>query len=196
MAANVRTLLAARSDEELAADYAATGDRGAIEELIRRYAPRVRRMVLALVGGDEAFVRDAEQEILITMVRRLDRFRGRSSFATFFYRVARNRVVDLTRSRSRYGRRVISLPEPDGRVSRFPGPAESAENQERLELLRKAMTVLSAEDRLMLYLKDGEDHKVESLSEMTGLKAGTIKSRLARSRSKVADALRELGYEH
>jgi RNA polymerase sigma-70 factor (ECF subfamily) len=185
----------APTDEELVTAYTRLGDRDAIGTLIRRYSPRLRRMVIALIGPDDAAVLDAEQEVFIALVRRLGQFRGHSQFSTFFYRVVRNRVLDLIRSRNRYARRVVSLAEPDSSAGRMKGPEEALVDSGQTAMLRRAMECLRPEDRLILYLKDGEGEGVRELSSLTGLPSGTIKSRLARSRTKVAKALEELGYE-
>ena len=194
--APAETGLTLLSDEDLAAQYRHTGDRGAVEVLIRRYAPRLRRLVIALVGPDEGTVLDAEQEVLITMVRKLPQFRSESRFSTFFYRLARNRVLDLLRSARRYQSRVTSLAEPDRSSGRMKSPEESLLDVERIATVRQAMQRLKPEDRLMLYLKDGEGQGIEELAALTGLAAGTVKSRLSRSRRRVAEALEDLGYEH
>ncbi len=184
------------TDEELVAAYAQSGDRAAVETLILRYAPRLRRMVVTLIGADEAMVLDAEQEVFIALVRRLGQFRGQSKFSTFFYRLARNRILDLIRSTNRYGKRVVPLFEPDNSAGRLKGPEEALMDSERRTMLRNAMRGLRPEDQMLLHLKDGEGQGIGELAALTGLPAGTVKSRLARSRAKVAKALKELGYEH
>ena len=151
---------------------------------------------MTLIGADEATVLDAEQEVLITLVRRLGQFRGQSQFSTFFYRLARNRILDLIRSRNRYGRRIVPLFEPDNSAGRMKGPEEALMDSERSAMLRRAMQGLRPEDQMLLYLKDGEGEGIGELTALTGLPAGTVKSRLARSRAKIAQALKELGYEH
>jgi len=185
-----------QSDEELVSLYVRNEDRAALERLVRRYAPRLRRIILSLTQSEPEAVYDAEQEIFATLIRRLGNFSGRSAFSTYFFRLARNKLIDLARSRQRYGRRVMSLVEPDSHSSGFPQPEDLAIKSERVRQLRTALYVLRPEDRMMLYLKDGEGVGIEELGEMTGLKAGTIKSRLARGRVKVAKALEEMGYEH
>ena len=184
------------TDEELATEYRRTGNRNALDVLIRRYSPRLRRMVITLMGPDESTVLDAEQEVFVALIRKLGQFQGRSAFGTFFYRLARNRILDLMRSRARYRQRIGELAEPERSVARTKGPEQIAIDAERTSLLRLAMSRLSPDDRMLLYLKDGEQNGIADLIELTGLPAGTVKSRLARSRAKVAVALEDLGYEH
>jgi RNA polymerase sigma-70 factor (ECF subfamily) len=186
---------AERTDEDLAAEYVGTGDRAALDELVRRYSPRLRRMIITLLGPDEEAVLDAEQEVFVSLIRRISRFRGASTFATFFYRLARNRVLDLIRARQRYGKRVLSLAEPDRTAARGRTPEQAAMENESARLLRIALGTLAPDDQIMLYLKDGEGQSVAELGEALGMPVGTIKSRLARGRAKVAAALAELGYE-
>ena len=47
----------------------------------------------------------------------------------------------------------------------------------------------------MLYLKDVDGATIDDLSQISGEKSGTIKSRLARARVKMARSLKELCYE-
>ena len=184
-----------RLDEHLVAAYVRHGDHVALEELIRRYSPRLRRMVISLIGADQETVMDAEQEVFVALVRKIGRFKGQSTFSTFFYRLARNRVLDLLRSRKRYGSRVLTLEEPDRNAAAVEDPEQHALNQEKAALLRSALRAISPEDQMLLYLKDGEDQGIRELAELTGMPEGTIKSRLARGRRKVAEALKELGYD-
>lgn len=183
------------SDDELAERFRASGDREALGALIERYSPKLRRLLYSMLGGDADRIADAEQEVYVTLIRKIDRFRGASTFSTFFYSLARNRVLDLMRSERRRRDRTVHHENPDV----FPGTggnpeAQSAGNADA-ELLRRAMSALSDQDRLLLYLKDGEDEPIEALCAMTGMPSGTVKSRLARARRKVAVRMEELGYE-
>lgn len=184
------------SDEELVSAFVRDGDRRAVETLIRRYSPRLRRLVMTLVGADAEMIMDAEQEVFTTLVQRLPRFRNESHFSTFFYRTARNRVLDLIRSNSRYRSRVAHLPDPDREHGSLDTPEQLLVDTERISTVRRAMSSLPPDDRLLLYLKDGEDVPVAALAELFRMPAGTVKSRLSRGREKLGRALKELGYEH
>ena len=76
------------------------GDRGALDQLLRRHYDRVHAVCRRITGND-ADAADAAQEAMIAIVRNLDRFDGRSSFGTWAYRIATNASLDELRRRKR-----------------------------------------------------------------------------------------------
>lgn len=183
------------SDEELARRFTGAGDRDALGELVARYSPRLRRLLISLLGPDPETVADAEQEVYVALIRRLERFRGDSSFATFFYALARNRTLDLMRSRRRVLGRTSPMEDPDLFTARDGSPEAATMGESDAELVRRALRRLSPQDQFLVYMKDAEDERIERLAAMAGMKVGTVKSRLARARTKLAAYLQEMGYE-
>ena len=183
------------SDEALVARYVGHGDRDALGELFGRYSGRLRRLLYAMLGSNLDRVQDAEQEVYLTVINRLHRFQGRSSFSTFFYSLARNRTIDLIRKHGRESDRTTWYDDADRFAGRHDDPAHALVAKSGAWMLEAAMRRLRPEDRVLLYLKDGEGERVETLADMTGMATGTVKSRLARARRKLAGALEELGYE-
>jgi RNA polymerase sigma-70 factor (ECF subfamily) len=184
-----------RCDEELVDAFRSAGDRAALGELIERYVAPLRRLIYTMLGGGMEAAMDAEQEVFSAMIRRIDRYRGASSFSTFFYRLARNRVLDLVRTRARVAGRVVPFHDSDLFAGAYPDPVSRLTDKETIRQVREAMLVLSPQDRFLLYMKDGEDHTIAELSQISGLPGNTVKSRLRRARIRVAARLEELGYE-
>ncbi len=183
------------TDEELVERFVSSDDREALQELVSRYSDKLRRLLYSMLGADLDRVQEAEQEVYVKLVERVDRFRGASSFSTFFYALARNRVLDIMRlSRRRLGRDTV-LAFPDKAASLLPGPAERLERETDAALLRSAMTILSPSDRFLLYMKDAEGESIADLAAVTGQREGTIKSRLSRARSRLKRHLEVCGYE-
>ena len=79
---------------------AQAGDRGALDQLLRRHYDRVHS-VCRRITGSASDADDACQEALIKIVRNLPRFDGRSSFGTWAYRIATNASLDELRKRQR-----------------------------------------------------------------------------------------------
>ena len=184
------------SDEELAYLAINGSDNDPLQELILRYSPRLRRLLYTLVGSDPQTIMDAEQEVFVMLLRKLPQFRGDARFSTFFYSLARNRTLDLLRSRSRRQRRSLEFTHPDAMPSPIKDTERQVIDQERVSMLRDAMKRLRPGERMMLYLRDAEDVGIAELASMTGLKSGTVKSRLSRTRARLATILEEMGYEH
>lgn len=71
---------------------ARTGDKAALEELVRATKDLVYNLAVRMLGSP-ADAEDATQEILLKLVTRLDSFRGESAFRTWAYRVAANHLL-------------------------------------------------------------------------------------------------------
>jgi len=93
------------------------GDRGALDQLLRRHYDRVHAVCRRITGHD-ADAADAAQEAMIAIVRNLERFDGRSSFGTWVYRIATNASLDELRRRRR--RPMRSLTDDDDQAQQDP----------------------------------------------------------------------------
>src|SRR5262249_61870893 len=79
---------------------AVAGNRGALDELFRRYRQPAYRVAFRLLGN-EADALDAVQEGFVKALTHLHGFQGRSSFKTWLLRVVSNAALDLCRQRGR-----------------------------------------------------------------------------------------------
>ena len=179
------------SDEALAA-AANAGDRGALEVLLARHLDRVHAICRRVTGHPED-ARDAAQEAMIAVVRGLHRYDGRSLFTTWLYRVATNAALDELRRRKR-------RPEPaELAEDRMPGGAGGAAagsaSVESVVAARldvdAALADLSPEFRAAVVLRDLCDLDYAEIAEVLDVPIGTVRSRIARGRAAIADALRE-----
>lgn len=179
------------SDEALLARFQDRGDIGALDELIRRYSPRLRGLLANMLRGSPEEMADAEQEVFLQLVRKAHTYRGRSSFSTFFYSLARNRVLDLIRSQSRYDARHGGTVEFDMVRTDHAGPEEQLLNFERRRAVQRALLTLEPDDRFLLHMKEVEGMRVSELARVARLGENTVKSRLMRARRKLANQLGE-----
>ena len=165
-------------------------DRDAFMELVGRHLPRIRRLLAALLGGDAEDMADAEQEILAGLWTGIERFRFASSFRTWLYRFCRNKAIDLLRREGRHRRRGEAAAR--AAVTAVPAdPGDGLEREERRARVREALATLSADDRMLVVMKDVEDLGIAEIAATTGLPEGTVKSRLHRAREKLARRLGE-----
>ena len=79
--------MAPTSDELVAA--AQRGDTAALDQLLRIHFDRIHAVCRRITGNSHDAA-DASQNALIAIVKALPRFDGRSSFATWAYRIATN----------------------------------------------------------------------------------------------------------
>lgn len=84
------------SDEELVS-RAQTGDKEALDRLLRRHQPWVFNIAIRMLWHRE-IAEDATQEILIKVVTKLSTFLGQSQFRTWLYRIALNHLLNVRKS--------------------------------------------------------------------------------------------------
>lgn len=171
-----------RSDADLLSAHAA-GDRDAFEELIRRHQNRLWAVALRTLGDREEAA-DALQDALLSAYRAANRFRGEAAVTTWLHRIVVNACLD--RIRRRQARPTVPLPES--------GPNEPATDTDRDTplMVRAALDELSADQRAALILVDIQGYPVTDAAEILGVAEGTIKSRCARGRARLAVLLGHL----
>ncbi len=166
------------------------GDRGALDQLLRRHYDRVHA-VCRRITGHEADAADAAQEAMIAMVRNLDRFDGRSSFGTWAYRIATNASLDELRRRKR---RPMPVSADDDDHQRHHEVADPDSGQ-RIDAigdhmaLDAALRQLSDDYRLPIVLRDVADLDYAEIAAVLEIPIGTVKSRIARGRAALAGSL-------
>jgi RNA polymerase sigma-70 factor (ECF subfamily) len=179
-------VLSGTSDESLLG-ASRSGDRDALDTLLRRHVDMVHAVCTRL-AGNPADGADATQEALLAIVRGLPRFDGRSSLRTWMYRVATNACLDELRRRAR--RPTVGL--LDGtleRVERADGPALDTAVADRLSI-DGALAELPEEFRVAVVLRDVAGLDYAQIAEVLGVPLGTVRSRIARGRDRLAELLR------
>jgi RNA polymerase sigma-70 factor (ECF subfamily) len=166
-----------------------SGDPRTFQELVERHLPSIRRLLYTLFNGQREEMEDAEQEIVLSLFRGLKDFRFRSSFRTYFYRLARNRGIDcLRRKRSR--ERTLARVKLSLWNSEPEGPEQQALRREEIESLLGFFRTLPLKDRQLILMKDVDDFSIEQIAAILGVPPGTVKSRLHRAREKLLASAR------
>jgi RNA polymerase sigma-70 factor (ECF subfamily) len=167
---------------------ARAGDRGALEKLLTSHQPRLWAVCRRLTGSD-ADADDAAQEALISIVRALPRFDGRSRFGTWTYRIAVNASLDELRRRRR--RAEPGLPG-DGDDRGRPEPVATTAAPEDAALtadVDAALRRLPPEFRAPVVLRDLCGLDYAEIAEVLELPPGTVRSRISRGRAALAPLL-------
>ncbi|GAA4431121.1 RNA polymerase sigma factor SigM [Actinokineospora soli] len=177
---------AASSDADLIAAHAA-GDPRAFSELVRRHRDRLWAVALRTLRDHEEAA-DALQEALISAFRAAGSFRAESQVTTWLHRIVVNACLDRVRRRN--ARPTVPLPEagPGEPVS----PRDAMADRETQLVVQRALAELSDEQRLPIVLVDVEGYSVAETAQILGIAEGTVKSRCARGRAKLAKSLGHL----
>jgi RNA polymerase sigma-70 factor (ECF subfamily) len=163
------------------------GDMDAFEELMRAHEDRVFAVCLRMLRDREAAL-DAVQETFVTVLRKADRFAGRSAFSTWLYRVAVNTCHDLLRR----SKRRQTEPIPEGRDPADHSAADQFNSTDVRSDLQQALEALQIEFRSAVVLVDLEGLSIQTAADILGVPLGTVKSRVFRGRRILAEALGNL----
>jgi RNA polymerase sigma-70 factor (ECF subfamily) len=191
-------------DVRLARD-AAAGDGSAFERIVHRHGRRVLGLGLRLLGN-RADAEDLAQDVFVRVLRALPSFRGESSLATWITRVAVNAARNRTRDERRRARhRTASLDEPldpsgegagmtrgDLVGDEAPGPERRALAAESGRRVEQALGRLAPGLREALVLREIEGLSYQQIAEALDVEVGTVKSRIARARSRLQEDLADL----
>jgi RNA polymerase sigma-70 factor (ECF subfamily) len=153
------------------------GDRIAFAGFVRQTQGDVWRLCAHLV--DPGSADDLTQETYLRAVTAIGRFRGDSSAKTWLLTIARRVCADSVRRRTRRRRALLR---------RGPEPEVVAPSAGHVEL-QAVMATLSSDRRTAFTLTQVLGLSYEEAAEVVGCPVGTIRSRVARARADLVDAL-------
>lgn len=180
-------MTAVPGDDELLAAHRA-GDPHAFAVLATRHQATLWAVALrTLRNPDDAA--DAVQEALVAAYRRAHSYRGESSVRTWLHRILVNNCVD--RIRYERARPTVPLQDQEPAAKR---PDLAADVATRLDLT-EALAGLPVEQRVAVVLVDVQGWPLGEAARLLEVPVGTVKSRCARGRTKLAVVLGHLREE-
>lgn len=173
---------------------AQAGDRAAFDELVKRHADRLYGLVAGMLGpGHEA--EEVVQETFLRAWKSIDRFKGRSQFYTWLYRIGTNEANRRGAQVSRHRlRTAFSVDEEDGPELAADGhdPVRSAQLSELRLGIARAVADLPADQREAIVLRDMNGLSTRESAAVMELGEAAFKSKLHRARLKVRSAVADL----
>jgi len=190
-------------DDAVLVERCRRGDSAAMERLILRYQNRIYNVILKMcANADDAA--ELTQETFVKVIENIDRFKGRSGFYTWAFRIA----VNLTLNYCQRSTKVVyrSLDAEDSRHSwqaraqlkeflsddSSPDPAMAAQSKELCGIVMKALMRLDDAQRTVVVLRDIEGMNYAQIAKVLDIELGTVKSRLSRGRSNLRDVLEDM----
>ena len=161
------------------------GDPAAFGTLVARHRRALWVIALHVLGNPDDAA-DAVQEALISAYRRAAAFRGEAAVRTWLRRIVVNACID--RIRQERVRRTVPWPERD-LPARRPDPA--VELATRLAVA-EALAMLPVGQRVAVVLVDVQGYPIAEVAAILGVPPGTVKSRCARGRARLAVLLGHL----
>ena len=169
------------------------GDETAFALIIERFQRRLFRVAMAIVR-DETEADIITHDAFVQAYTHLARFQGRAELETWLTRIVINRSRDLLRRR-----RFLSLftRDEDGNevmiepADERPDPEREIMSRQLRVAIERAQTRLSSQQKIIFRLRHYENHSLEDIAEMLGLRSGTVRAHLFRAIHKVRDELAE-----
>lgn len=170
------------------------GDNDAFESLMSAYERKIYGLCLRMMGNRQDG-EDAAQEAMVRIWQKLPQYRGEAAFSTWVYRVTASACTDAIRKRSLRAQPSLEAMREEGVEPQdgAPTPQQAVENTERREAMQRAIAGVPEQMRSVFLLRDVHGLSVEETARALNVSSGTVKSRLSRTREKIAAALRECG---
>lgn len=138
------------------------------------------------LARDPVEAQDLAQEAMLRALRYFHAFRGEDA-KPWLLRIVRNTWIDQA---SRHAAEKVPLEAIEDRAGDGPDPEQSALAGDRRRLVATALAALPAEAREILVLREIEDLSYKRIAIVLDLPIGTVMSRLARARERLAASLR------
>jgi RNA polymerase sigma-70 factor (ECF subfamily) len=169
-------------------------DAAAMQELVRRYQPKLTRFISRMLNSLE----DTEEAVIDVFMRvwqQAGRFQGRSSVSTWIYRIAANVAYDA-RHRRRTRPQTTTLDDERYPVNDVVDVEQEAltslERTHQAALMQRAMDKLGEKDRLLLVLYYVEELGYDEISVIANCSYPVLKTRLMRARQRLRTLLESL----
>lgn len=180
------------SDEALMQRFA-SGEARAFEALYDRHEKPVWRFILRSVR-EAAIADDVAQELWFAVARSAPNYVVTAKFRTWLFTMARNRVIDLSRTTKVHasidqendeGEPMYAELAADSRL----GPLRQLESRDSARRLLDAVEALPLDQREAFLLQAEGDMSVEEIARATKVSFETAKSRLRYARAKLKSLL-------
>jgi RNA polymerase sigma-70 factor (ECF subfamily) len=189
--------LADLRDEDLIVRVQA-GQRKAFDVIVARYKGRLYSFILRMVH-DQDLAEELAQETLIRVYVHADKYREIARFSTWVFTIATNLVRNRMRKRSRRPRMLsfnpapedddelpIDLPDPSA------DPSRAVVGEELSQLINLATSRIPEKYRIPFLLREVDQLSYEEIQQATGLKLGTVRSRINRARNRFRQLIKPL----
>ncbi len=172
------------------------GDRGAFDEIVRRYMSRMVNLAYQMTGDSE-LAQDVAQDTFYRAYRSAATYKQIAKFSTWLYTIAINLCRNELRRRKHkfYSLEEMAEREEESSVrvdieDKSAQTDRAAEQKELGSLIMKAIDNLPEKFKQPIILRDVQGLSYEETGKILNLPEGTVKSRINRARQRVKDMLK------
>jgi RNA polymerase sigma-70 factor (ECF subfamily) len=158
-------------EENILIQKTLSGDEYAFKELTEPYVPMLYNYIKIKVSGN-ADIEDILQDTMLAIWQSLDKYSAQSAFKTWIVSIAKHRIADFYRLNA-VGRDFLGAPLSDD----IADNNTFSEIDDKLDLYA-ALSKIPEEHRELIYLVFNAGLTYEEIQNLTGMKTGTVKSRI------------------
>lgn len=160
------------------------GEPGALAALLTVAYPRLIGFY-RVAGLARPDAEDLASDVVEVLLRQVPKLRRARSFEAWFWKVARSRLNSWLRATRR--------PSPAVAASAAgPGPEETAEVAEEHATIRRALAMVPARDRMLLWLREVEGLSYDEIGGRLQATVGAVRVGCHRARRRLERAYRAL----
>ncbi len=163
---------AAREAERQVVEACQRGEREAFDQLVVRYQRDIYRLCYRYVNNHED-ANDLTQEVFLRAWRAIGRFKGRSAFSTWLYRIGVNACLNF-----RAARKPLAHELPETLADPRMGAAQKVEKAQKAQKVREAVARLPEKQRATVILKMYHELTHQEVAQILGSSVGTVKANL------------------
>lgn len=164
---------------------AESGNEFAFREIIKRYKPKIERVVIGMLGQTQE-AEDVGEEVFIRFFFSMNKFKGEAELGTYLTRIAINLSLNELKRRKRSNLRLSKYFEN----SLKKDVQNLIKNFENKEFVEHALNKLSSKLKTVIVLRFMNSMQVNEISETLNIPVGTVLSRLARGQEKLKSLLK------
>lgn len=175
-----------------------SGDKPSFEKLMVKYFPRVLNFIYKYIGNKQ-LAEDLTQEVFIKVFQSGSRYEPQSKFQTWIFTIAKNVSLNELRKHNRNTFSLdASIKSDEGEFtqqiadSTTQRPDQQVDQDERRELIRKAIFDLPENQRTAVLLRRYEEFSYEEIAQTMNTSLEAVKSLLNRAKENLRNKLKNL----
>lgn len=164
-------------------EKAVGSDIEAFEKIYKKTSPFVYNLALQIVHSKEE-AEEVTQDVFLKVYRNFKKFRFRSSFSTWLYKIAINTAINKNRSRIK-DRQNIEYKDGLSPLSFEEKLNGTLERMDREELVSELLKLLDEKQRFCIILREKEGLSYKEIAEILKVPINTVRTRIKRAREKL-----------
>ncbi|MHC4268447.1 MAG: RNA polymerase sigma factor [Planctomycetota bacterium] len=170
---------------------ASKGNVESFEDIYKAYSDFVYNVAFRVVNNmDEA--QEVTQEVFITVYRKLESFKFKSSFKTWVYRITINTAINFAKKRTKDRSRIVEFNDKNEFKTTVDSVSEKIEEEQHEKMLSTLLKALNPDQRTCIVLRNIEGLSYQEIAESLNININTVRTRLKRARKKLISLRKEM----